>query len=380
MHRSMRRREEIGASPQTRAAQTPPAGPTAAGGRIRPRLRAKASTAAPALPRRAGARTAGLPPATDETRNYGEINRELLLRPEAEVVIGRAVRRCRPTARFVRFLQPEAADANRRTYRRASPRETKSGAPIVVANLVLRTTGVLDRREAGRPGCCYRPRASVSSRSAQTSPFHAAPRRSRTAASKHNCLQSVRSLQAQKGGRYRSSGEAALCCRRDPRVARGGSDLVASALGESTSTAHSARSLAARGLSRSSASARPCLLDGRRAANTGKLVLTWNRQGAAARVRPRSECWSSSQAALCSRPTTTSAFACRAACRPAGSSEAERAGVTMWTETAAHLTMQASRRCGSAGFSDSSDSERSLYIGLCCLGCAVLADATSCKL
>jgi hypothetical protein len=65
----------------------------------------------------------------------------------------------------------------------------------------------------------WSPRASVSSRSARTSPFHAAPRRSRTAASKHNCLQSVRSLQAQKGGRYRSSGEAALCCRRHPRVA-----------------------------------------------------------------------------------------------------------------------------------------------------------------
>ena len=48
--------------------------------------------------------------ARDETRNCGEINRELLLRPEAEVVLGRAVRRCRPTARFVRFLQPEAAD------------------------------------------------------------------------------------------------------------------------------------------------------------------------------------------------------------------------------------------------------------------------------
>jgi hypothetical protein len=46
----------------------------------------------------------------DETRNFDEIDRELLLRPEAEVVLGRAVRRCRPTARFVRFLQPEAAD------------------------------------------------------------------------------------------------------------------------------------------------------------------------------------------------------------------------------------------------------------------------------
>src|SRR5450755_3193531 len=75
-------------------------------------------------------------PAWDETRNCGEINRELLLRPEAEVVLGRAVRRCRPTAGFVRCLQPEAADPNRRTYRRASPRETKSGAPMVVANLV----------------------------------------------------------------------------------------------------------------------------------------------------------------------------------------------------------------------------------------------------
>ena len=72
----------------------------------------------------------------DETRNCGEINRELLLRPEAGVVLGRAVRRCRPTARFVRFPRPEAADPNRRTYRRASPRETKSGAPIVVANLL----------------------------------------------------------------------------------------------------------------------------------------------------------------------------------------------------------------------------------------------------
>ena len=83
-------------------------------------------------------------------------------------------------------------------------------------------------------GCRVSPGGEVSSRSAQTSPFRAPPRRSGTAASKHNCLQSVRSLQAQKGGRYRSSGEAALCCRRDPRVAilpRGGSDLVASAFG-----------------------------------------------------------------------------------------------------------------------------------------------------
>jgi hypothetical protein len=76
-------------------------------------------------------------------------------------------------------------------------------------------------RESSTPGwalspCRCSPGGEVSSRLAQTSPFRAPPRRSGTAASKHNC---VRSVQAQKGGRYRSSGEAALCCRRDPRVA-----------------------------------------------------------------------------------------------------------------------------------------------------------------
>jgi len=76
------------------------------------------------------ATTASAPPsAQDETRNSGEINRELLLRPEAEVVLGRAVRRCRPTAGFVRFLQPEAADPNRRTYRRAPRRGRRRAAP-----------------------------------------------------------------------------------------------------------------------------------------------------------------------------------------------------------------------------------------------------------
>jgi hypothetical protein len=68
----------------------------------------------------------------DETRHFAEIDRVLLLRPEAE--FGRAVRRCRPAARFVRFLQPDAADPSRRTYRRAPRRrETKSSAPIAVA-------------------------------------------------------------------------------------------------------------------------------------------------------------------------------------------------------------------------------------------------------
>jgi DNA-binding protein HU-beta len=70
----------------------------------------------------------------DETRNYGETDRELLLRPEAEVVLGRDVRGCWPTARFVRFQQPEAAEPSPRTHRSA-PRhgERNSGAPIAVA-------------------------------------------------------------------------------------------------------------------------------------------------------------------------------------------------------------------------------------------------------
>src|SRR5450631_1597413 len=59
---------------------------------------------------------------------------------------------------FVRFLQPEAADPNRRTYRRA-PRRGRRRAALRswLPTSCLRTTGVLDRREAGRPGCCYRP-------------------------------------------------------------------------------------------------------------------------------------------------------------------------------------------------------------------------------
>jgi len=41
----------------------------------------------------------------DETRNDGETERELLLRPEAEVLLGRDVRQCWLTAGFVRFLR-----------------------------------------------------------------------------------------------------------------------------------------------------------------------------------------------------------------------------------------------------------------------------------
>jgi hypothetical protein len=61
-------------------------------------------------------------------RNSSETDCELLLRPEAEVVLGRAVRRCWPTARFMRFLQPEAADPNRRTYRGAPRRGRRRAA------------------------------------------------------------------------------------------------------------------------------------------------------------------------------------------------------------------------------------------------------------
>jgi hypothetical protein len=94
----------------------------------------------PALPVRRGAGrqpSGDLAYAVDETRNYGETERELLLRPEAEVVFGRDGRRYCPTARFVRFLQAEAADPSPRTHRPAPrDRERNSGAPIAVAHLV----------------------------------------------------------------------------------------------------------------------------------------------------------------------------------------------------------------------------------------------------
>ena len=53
--------------------------------------------------RRAGELTAQL----DETRNYGEIGRELLLHLEAEVVLDKPVRRCWSNSTFVQFLQLE---------------------------------------------------------------------------------------------------------------------------------------------------------------------------------------------------------------------------------------------------------------------------------
>jgi hypothetical protein len=70
--------------------------------------------------------------ALDETRNCGE----LLLRPGAELVLGRAVQRCGPTARFVRSYNRRRLTRTGGHTAELPPRETKSGAPIVVANLV----------------------------------------------------------------------------------------------------------------------------------------------------------------------------------------------------------------------------------------------------
>ena len=112
--------------------------------------------------RKSARRASALMLGTTETRNSGETARELLLRREAEVVLGRDVARCWATARFVRFLQLEAADPSRRTYREAPspPRDEDRGCGCPTS--CLRTTGVVDHREAGRPGCCFRPDPSVS--------------------------------------------------------------------------------------------------------------------------------------------------------------------------------------------------------------------------
>ena len=83
---------------------------------------------------RAGARVAL---GSDETRNHGDADREHLLRPEVEVVSGRDVRRCWPTARFVRFLQPEAATrAGGLTARAPRRRERNQGARSRLPDLV----------------------------------------------------------------------------------------------------------------------------------------------------------------------------------------------------------------------------------------------------
>ena len=67
---------------------------------------------------------------TTETRNYGETDREHLLRPEVEVVFGRDVRRSLPTARFVPFLQPEAATRAGGLHRRAPRRRERNGGAL----------------------------------------------------------------------------------------------------------------------------------------------------------------------------------------------------------------------------------------------------------
>jgi hypothetical protein len=86
---------------------------------------------------------------------------QLLLRPDAEVVLGRAVRRAnRP---------PDLCDShNRRRLTRAGghtaePRRGRRRAPLRswLPTTCVSTTGVLDRREAGRLGCCYRPDPSA---------------------------------------------------------------------------------------------------------------------------------------------------------------------------------------------------------------------------
>ena len=89
---------------------------------------------------------------TTETRNYGETDREHLLRPEVEVVFGRDVRRCLPTARFVPFLQPEAATRAGGLHRRAPRRHERNG-------------GALDR---GCPTSCLPTHGPWSSTAAKT--------------------------------------------------------------------------------------------------------------------------------------------------------------------------------------------------------------------
>ena len=61
----------------------------------------------------------------------------------------------------MRLQEPGAAGPSRRTHRRA-PRlcERNRSASIAVAHLVPRTSAMLDRRGAGRPGCCPAPDSS----------------------------------------------------------------------------------------------------------------------------------------------------------------------------------------------------------------------------
>src|ERR1019366_1065110 len=97
-----------------------------------------------------------------ETRNCGETDRELLLRPEAEVVLGKAVRWCWPTADLCdSYNRRRLTRARGLTVERSPPREEQRRFDRGFPTSCLRTTGVLERRDVGRPGCCYRPGAGV---------------------------------------------------------------------------------------------------------------------------------------------------------------------------------------------------------------------------
>ena len=80
-------------------------------------------------------------PGADGMHNDGE--GEPLLRPEAEVLLGRDVRQCWPTAGFVRFLQPQAADPGRRT------RDRRPATARVRAALGLRSPNLVPTRYRG---------------------------------------------------------------------------------------------------------------------------------------------------------------------------------------------------------------------------------------
>jgi hypothetical protein len=104
----------------------------------------------------------GVSVARDETRNCGETDRELLLRPEAEVVLGKAVRWCWPTADLCdSYNRRRLTRARGLTVERSPPREEQRRFDRGFPTSCLRTTGVLERRDVGRPGCCYRPGAGV---------------------------------------------------------------------------------------------------------------------------------------------------------------------------------------------------------------------------
>ena len=111
--------------------------------------------------------------ARDEVRNCGESDPELLLRPEAEVVLGGDVRRCGPIPRFVRVIQREAPDrAGGLTAERLGTARGEATLRSRWPTLVPTHDRVVDPRDAGRPGCCHRSTSAVDRfRSATTIPF-----------------------------------------------------------------------------------------------------------------------------------------------------------------------------------------------------------------